>query len=236
MADAESGSSGCARVRRHGLPGWARQRDASVRTVEGVLADALARAPGRPPALRGGADGRGGSRARAGGLVRRRRRARAGADRRGGERHRWRPRSSSGRPVRAATASTLGSRRPRACTATGSTPGAVAGPVHGPVRVAPAGAARSLARMRAARPRTWWGSTTSRRSAGIRGPAGPRSGDLQRLSVVRDGERLDVRLPRERVPAPDGPDARRDARPAWARGELDPGGMPIIAGGPATAP
>ena len=50
--------------------------------------------------------------------------------------------------------------------------------------------ALAIPRMRAARASVWWGSTTSRRSAGTRGATGRPTRRLERLAIARDGERV----------------------------------------------
>ena len=90
--------------------------------------------------------------------------------------------------------------------------------------------APDLRAMRAPRD-TWWVSTTSRRSAGIPGQAGPPCDDLQRVSVTAPRGPAGARIPGERVPASDGAGAHGDARRRRRR-EARPGSDPGDPRGP----
>ena len=171
--------------------GWAAQRDPAIRTVEGLLSDALALITGERPSLSVAGRTDAGVHAR-GQVVSFPTPAivDAGADRPGGERRCWGPRSWCATAATRRRASTPGSPRRRACTATGSTR------ARWRIRSGPGSCGTGRAGSRSRRcgrpPASWWGSTTSRRSAGSR--AGGRSTirRLQRLTVDREAERLEL--------------------------------------------
>ena len=87
--------------------------------------------------------------------------------------------------------------------------------VRSPIRSTPGScgtAPSELDLLRCGRRRdSWWGSTTSRRSAATRAPGKSTVRDLQRVTVRREVTGVEFGFRAERVPAPDGPVARRDA-------------------------
>ena len=102
-------------------------------------------------------------------------------------------------------------------------------PVHGAVRVAPAGPARARAAC-ARRPATCSANTISRSFCRAPAPPAGTVRRLERVTVSRSGDRVQVALPGECLLPPDGAEPRRDARGRRGRtdrpgrGPRDPGG------------
>ena len=198
--------------------GWAQQRDPAVRTVEGSLdrGPGTRRAPATSALSVGGrtdagvhARGQVASFVTSSRLAPERIQKAVNGFLAPGDRRR-------GRALRLRRASMRASRRRHASTATSIDTGPCADPFTARFVWHRAGGAVDRAGC-ARRLGIWWGSTTSPRSAGIPGAGKPTVRHLQRVSVARDGSRVTLALPRERVPASDGPHDRRNAR-AGGRG------------------